>query len=450
MTTARFALRAALAALLLAAARPVLAQDDSKYDPSKLVTPPMHRIPAIKPERFVLPNGIAVYLLEDHELPVVQGTAYVRTSPVWFPRDKIGMGRITGRVIRSGGSAAHSGDWLDDRLAAIGASVSSSLGIDQANAGFRCLSDNTDEVVSLFAEVLQKPAFPEDKIELAKVELRREIAGRNDEMIPLLIRVAQEAVYGEGSPYAPRPEYATVEAVTREDCVALHGQAWEPSRVVLAVYGDFKSAEMKKLLAARFGAWQGRKVALPTPPPLPENRPSRLVFAPKEDVTQSGIIVTHPGFRADDPDYPSMDVLQMALGGGFQSRMVNEIRSKRGLAYATGAAAGEGYERPGLFLAYSLTKSESTMTALRLVREEVRKVTEAPFTAEELKTAKESVQNTFVFNFEQPSSVLFRAAYYEIVGYPQDFLQRYQQGLEAVDAQSVLEAAKRKVHPDQM
>jgi hypothetical protein len=167
-------------------------------------------------------------------------------------------------------------------------------------------------------------------------------------------------------------------------------------------------------------------------------------------VTQTGIVVTHLGFRADDPDYPAMDVLQTALGGGFQSRLVNRIRTERGLAYATGAAAGEDFQKPGVFLAYSLTKSESTMVALDLLRQEVRKVTEAPFTDAELKIAKESVLNQFVFNFEQPSSVLFRSAYYEAVGYPQDFLQKYQQGVEAVTAQSVLEAARRKIHPDQM
>jgi hypothetical protein len=174
------------------------------------------------------------------------------------------------------------------------------------------------------------------------------------------------------------------------------------------------------------------------------------MFAPKDDVTQSGIILTHPGFRADDPDDPAMDVFETALGGGFQSRLVNRIRTERGLAYSTGARAGADYQRAGVFLAYCLTRSDSTLVALGLLREEVRKSTAAPFTDEELQRAKESVQNLFVFNFEQPSDVLFRAGYFEAIGYPQDFLDRYQKGLESVTAASVLEAAKRKVHPDQL
>ena len=426
------------------------AQLDPKYDPKRLTTPALRRIQTVTPERFVLKNGLVVFLLENHDLPVVSGQANVRTTPTWIPNDKVGLGSVTGQVIRSGGSARHPGDALDDRLAAIGASIGTSIGSDIASASFRCLSDNTDEVVGLLADILRSPAFPDDKLELARVGLRRAIAGRNDEMLQMLFRFATEAAYGKDNPFARKPEYATVEAIRREDCIKLHGQVYEPSRMVLAVYGDFKSADMKQLLAASLGDWKGAGGPAPVLPPPPVAGRARLLFAPKEDVTQSGLVLTHPGFRADDPDYPAMDVFQTALGGGFQSRLVNRIRTERGLAYGTGARAGEDYQRPGVFVAYCLTRSDSTLVALGLLRDEVRKSTEAPFTDEELQRAKESVQNQFVFNFEQPSDVLFRAGYFEAIGYPQDFLERYQKGLETVTAASVLEAAKRKVHPDQM
>ena len=438
-------------ALALACAAGVShAQLDPRYDPKRLTTPPLRRVQTVTPERFVLKNGLVVFLLENHDLPVVAGQANVRTTPTWIPNDKVGLGGITGQVIRSGGSARHPGDALDDRLAAIGASIGTSIGSDVATASFRCLSDNTGEVVGLLADILRAPAFPDDKIELARVGLRRAIAGRNDEMLQMLFRVAAEAAFGKDSPFSRKPEYATVEAIRREDCLQLHAKVYEPSRMVLAVYGDFKSDDMKKVLAATLGDWKGAGSPAPVLPPPPAMGRARLMFAPKEDVTQSGMVLTHPGFRADDPDYPAMDVYQTALGGGFQSRLVNRIRTERGLAYGTGARAGEDYQRPGVFLAYCLTRSDSTMVALGLVREEVRKSIEAPFTNEELQRAKESVQNQFVFNFEQPSDVLFRAGYFEAIGYPQDFLDRYQKGLEAVTAVSVLEAARRRVHPDQL
>lgn len=346
-------------------------------------------------------------------------------------------------------AAPRTGDWLDDRLAAIGASIRTDIANDYASGGFRALTENTGEVLSLFAEILRAPDFPGDKIELSKVDLRQSIASRNDEMIPLLIRVSTEAVYGKDNPYARKPEYATVEAITREDCQKLHAQVFQPNRMVLAVYGDFKSAEMKKLLTEKFGDWKKGDAAAVPPPPVPGAAKPRLVFAPKDDVTQTGIIISHLGFRADDPDYAAMNVFEMALGGGFQSRLVNRIRTERGLAYAAGANAGADYVRPGVFLAYSLTRNDSALTALDLLRQETAQVTREPFTDAELKTAKESVVNGLVFQFADPSAILFRSSYFELVGYPLDFLERYQKALEGVNAATVLEAAKRKVHPDQ-
>ncbi len=436
------------AALGLAVALSAHAADVSKYDPSHIVTPPIGKIPSVKPERYVLPNGAVVYLLENHDLPVVRGTVYFRSSPTLVPNEKVGLASLTGEVVRSGGTATHAGDWIDDHLAAIGASINTGLGAEFGSSGFRCLTENTAEVVGLWADVVRRPAFPDDKIELAKVGMRREIAGRNDEMFPILQRTAQEATFGTDSWWARKPEYATVEAIGKADCQKLHAQVFVPERAYFAIYGDFKSADMKKWLAASFGDWKKSGTPAPVLPPVPTSVKPRLVYAPKTDVTQSGIVLTQMGFRVDDPDYAPMQVLEQGLGGGFSSRLFNLIRTQRGLAYATGANAGADFLKPGVFIAFSLTKSESTMVALDLLRQEVRKVTEAPLSDAEMDIAKQAVVNGFVFNFAEPSQVLFRAAYYEVLGYPADFLDRYQKALDQVTAQSVLAAAKRKIQPD--
>lgn len=440
---------AGLALALAVAAFAAAPAAGAEWDPRKVPVPELNPVRTVKPERFTMPNGIVVYLLEDRTLPVVSGTAYFPMGPALIPDDKAGLGSLTGEVMRSGGTAAKPGDWLDDRLAAIGASVSTSVGSDLATGGFRCLAENAAEVVGLWAEVLRAPAFPDDKIELAKVGLRRSIAERNDEMTGILFRVAAEAVYGPGNPYARKPEYATVEAIRADDCRALHRGVFVPNRMVLAVYGDFRSADMKKLLAASLGKWPKSDTPAPKVGPDPQRLPARILFAPKDDVTQSGIVVAEPGSRADDPDYAALQVMETALGGSFQSRLFNRIRTQRGLAYATGANAGTNWRRPGVFYAYSLTKSESTMVALDLLREELRRIIEEPLSPDELKSAKQSVLNGFVFNFEQPSQVLFRSAFYEVNGYPADFLDRYQKALGTVDANAVLEAARRKIHPSQ-
>ncbi len=446
MTTARAAFPLALV-LVLAAASGARAED-SRFDPHHVVAPPLRPVRVVTPERFVLPDGAVVFLLEDHTLPVVSGTAYFPASPLLVPDDRVGLADVTGEVMRTGGSATHPGDALDDRLAAIGASLSSWLSDDLGYGGFRCLTDNTAEVVGLFAEVLRKPAFPDDKIELSKVGLRRGIASRNDEMLELLNRVADRAAHGAGSPWVRIPEYATIEPISRADCVRLHGQVFVPDRMVIAVFGDFRAAEMKRLLTRAFADWKRSGTPAPALPTAEVIPPARLLFAPKSDVTQTGIILTHLGSRADDPDYAALQVYENALGGGFSSRLVNHIRTQRGLAYAVGADAGIRYRRPGVFRAYALTRNDSAMTALELLREEVALSVREPFTDSEFAVARDAVQNNLVFEFEKPSAVLFRAAFYQVLGYPADFLARYQQGLGAVTSQSMSAAVRRKVHPE--
>jgi len=443
-----FAATFVLAAMALAS--PTHAQSGALFDPTKLVTPALRPIPPVHPERYTLPNGAVIYLLEDHDLPIVRGTAYFPASPTWVGADRAGLGDLVGEAMRSGGSPKHGGDWLDDRLAAIGAEITTDVGHDMASGSFHCLSENTDEVLKLMAEVLREPAFPADKIELAKVDLRRQIASRNDEMLQVLIREGRAAVDGKDSPYSRKPEYATIEPIQKSDCVGLTRQVFVPNRMILAVFGDFHTADMKALIESAFGDWPKSDTPGPPPPPAPPATTPHIVFAPKEDVTQTGIVLTHVGFLLKDPDAAAMDVVETALGGGFQSRLVNHIRTQRGLAYATGAFAGGDYLRPAAFVAYSLTKSESTIVALDLVRQEVTRVTQAPFSDAELSTAKQSVENSLVFRFERPERVLFRAAYYELVGYPSDYLQTYQSALHAVTAASAFEAAKRKIHPDQL
>ena len=445
----RVAALASLAALTLWSAAGHAAID-SRFDPSHLTIPPLHPIPKVTPQRSALSNGLVLYLLEDHSLPRVDGVLYMKASSTWAPAAKAGLGGLTAEVMRSGGSATQSGDWMDDRLAAIGGSVTSSMSPDLASINFNSLAEHFSEVLGMVAEVCRRPAFPDDKIELSKVGLRRQIASRNDEMSNVLSRVARQSVYGKDSPYARTPEYATVEAITRDDCVAFHKLCYVPERAILVVYGDFKSGDVKQQVSKLFADWKKSGAAPPAMPPMPERSPSRLVFAPKEDVTQSAVVLAQLGFKASDPDLADMDVLEQALGGGFQSRLFNRVRTQRGLAYATGASAGSGFLRPGVFEAYSLTRNDSVFAALDLVRANVEEVTKTPFTDAEARTAKESVENSLVFQFEKPSSTLFRSAFYELAGYPQDFLQRYQAALAKVTPASMLAAAQRKIHPDQM
>jgi zinc protease len=443
-------LRLALAASAIAVVAMAASAPDSRFDPHHLVAPPLRPLQVPTPDRTVLPNGIVVFLLEDHRLPVVSGTAYFPSSPTLINGAHMGIEELTGDVIRRGGTATHPGDVLDDRLAALGATITTSLDEELGDAGLRCQSENLDEVLGLFADLLQHPAFPNRKLDLAKRALDQEIASRNDEVLPIAERLAMVAVHGERSPWARMAEHATVAAVDTAVCRDLYARVFVPERMVLAFFGDFRTEDMRRKLTAAFSGWAKSGTPAPSFPAETESARPRLLFAQKDDVTQSVLLVTGPGLRVDAPDAAAMDVVEQALGSSSQSRLNRHIRTERGLAYTTGAEAGEEYLRPGEFMAWSLTRNDSALTALSLVRDELGAIVRAPLEPEEFQVAKQSVESQLVFNFEQRSSVLFRAAYYQVLGYPADFLSRYQRALADVTREAAFDAARQRIKPGEM
>src|SRR5262249_6940520 len=156
-----------------------------------------------------------VYLLEDHELPTINGTALVRTGNLFDPPDQIGLATITGTLIRTGGTASRTSKQLDEQLENVAASVESSIGESSRSFAFLALKDKPAEVLEIFKDVLTNPEFREDKLELARDTMKGGIARRNDDAQSILSREFSDILYGRNNPYGWSEEYATVDRVTR-------------------------------------------------------------------------------------------------------------------------------------------------------------------------------------------------------------------------------------------
>jgi predicted Zn-dependent peptidase len=415
----------------------------------KLQYPPLGEIQVPEPERYELPNGMILYLLEDHEFPLVDVQVRMRAGSIYEPKEKAGLAELTGRVMRSGGSEAIPGDTLDLRLESMGARLSIFIGTTDGTASLSTLSEDFQEGLRILADVLRHPAFPPEKIDLEKVNLRTRIASRNDEPLRILMREFSKIVYGPDSPYGWYPEYATVDAITREDLVAFHRRYVRPDQMIVTVYGDFSTPQVEEAFRELFGDWVAPDEPLPPDPPLPAPRPPTVYYAYKEGTTNSSVAIGHLGFRADDPDYAAAMVLGKILGGSFSSRLFSEIRSRRGLAYAVGASAGVGFHHPGAFFARVETRIDSTTTTIRAVLRELERIREEGVTQEELEMAREAILNGLVFDFSDKSRVLNRLAFYEFYGYPSDFLQRYQEAVRQVTAADIQRVAREKIRPEE-
>jgi zinc protease len=442
----RFAV-AMLAALCLFGFTP--ASHGQATDWKKIQAPKLHPFHPQLPKRIQLSNGMVLFLQEDHELPLIRGTAQIRGGSRDEPVEKVGLVQIYGHVWRTGGTRDKTGDQLDDYLEARAAKVETSGGLDSTIVSWNCLKDNLDDVFKVFVELLREPEFRQDKLPLAKTQLNTGISRRNDNPFEIAFREAGKLVYGADSPYARVPEYATVAAVTRRDLLSWHQRYVHPNNIILGVVGDFDSKAMEAKLREAFESWPAGPAAPKIQASFKGPKPG-IYFVQKDDVTASMVEMVDLGITRDNPDYYAIDVFNEFFGGSFSSRLFSNIRSKKGLAYAVGGGVGTGFDHPGILRLFMGTKSKTTAAAIDAFNTELDALETNPATAEELTKAKEAILNSFVFRFDSKEKVLRERMDYEFYGYPADFLEKYRAGIEKVTQQDVARVAHRYIHKDRL
>ena len=432
---------------MLALCFPALAQ---VHNYKEIKTPPLRSFTPVQPTRVQLSNGMIILMQEDHELPLIRGSALIHGGSRDVLLDKAGLVNILAGSWRTGGTESRTGDQLDDILESRAARVETNGSEDATRVSIDVLKGDFDFVFPIFLEVLQKPAFRQEKIDLAKTQARTAISRRNDDPQGILFREAQHLGYGPDSPYARQPEYATLNAITRDDLLAFHHRFVQPNNIVFGIVGDFDTAAMEQKLRAAFESWPRSQNAPAAPAVNQQPRPG-VYFVAKDDVTQSNIAAVHPDtLLRRDPDFYAVTVMNEILSGGFSGRLMNDIRSKAGLAYGVGGGIGAGWDHPQLFNAFMGTKSQSTVQSIDLLKQEIADLQTKPFTAAEMKHAKDSILNAFVFTMDSKSKVLNQRQLLDFYGYPADWWQQYQKGIESVTADDVARVAKKYVHPDQL
>jgi zinc protease len=447
MKTSSTLLRAVvLTAMLLGLAPGVQGQVSSW---KQIVIKPLPEFHPQQPKRIELPNGMVIFLQEDHELPVIRGTARIRGGSREEPADKIGLVDIYGDVWRTGGTKSQTGDQLDDFLEARGARVETGGGSDSTFISWDCLKESLDDVFPIFNQLLRDPEFRADKLPVAKSQINTSISRRNDNADGIVAREARLIGYGADSPYAREPQYATVAAVTRQDLVDWHHQYVQPNNIILGVTGDFDSTAMEARLRAALESWPKGPAAETAKVTFKDPKPG-VYFVDKDDVNQSNIRMVELGIRRDNPDYYAIRVVNEIFGGGFSSRLIQDIRTAKGLAYSVGGGIGSAFDHPGLFQVGMGTKSGTTAAAIDALFQEIDDLKAKPPTAVEVKRAKDAILNSFVFDFDSKDKVLAERMAYEFYGYPADYLERFQAGVERVTPADAARVAAQYVHRDKL
>lgn len=410
--------------------------------------PPLPEIQIPEYERFELDNGMVVYLMEDHELPLVSGSVTFRSGDRWEPANEVGLASVVGEVMRSGGTEVHPSDELNQLLEQRAASVETGIDSTAGSASFSALSEDLNEVFDLFVEVLRQPAFEPDKVALSLNQYRGSIARRNDDPDDIASREFYKLIYGENSPYARTAEYETLNNISREDVIAFYNRYVQPDQMILGIVGDIDPVAVKALVEEKLGDWQPTSdQPLPEIPDASQAKKGGVFFVDQPQLTQSSIQMGHLGGRFDNPDYAALSVLNGVLNG-FGGRLFNELRSRQGLAYSVYGVWSARYDYPGVFIGGGQTRSEATVPFIQAMMREIEQIRTTPVSAEELQYAKDSVLNSFVFNFQDPSQTLSRLIRYEYYGYPADFVFQYQRQVEETTVEDVLQAAQTYLNPE--
>jgi zinc protease len=443
-----------LAALLTAAVSlPVMAQQQQsegskiiagfKYPQLKWSVPEVGK----EVQREVLDNGIILYMMQDHRLPLINVSVMIHCGDVYSPLDRMAVPEITGDVMRAGGTTHIDADSLNALLEMIGGRLETAVNYESGDASLDILSKDTELGISLLADVLRNPAFPEDKIELVKSQMKTNIKRRNDSPGGIVSREFNHIIYGD-HPEGRILEWAYVEPVTRQDLINYHDKYFAPNNIMMGITGDFDPVEIKNLLNKYFGDWQKKDVDLPSIPAVVDT-PKPGVYMIYKDVNQASIRFGELGIDRDNPDRFAVSVMNYILGGGsFTSRMTSKVRSDEGLSYSVGTRYETDTRDLGVWYAFCQTKLSTTYKAMRLMLDEVERIRQGLVTDEELKSAKDSYINRYVFNFTTPDRIVDRLMELEFEGRPSNELQTYIENVRKVTKEDVLRVAQKYLIPE--
>jgi len=410
--------------------------------------PPLNSFEKPDVEIFELDNGITFYLVEDDELPLVNLRVLVRTGGVLVPNEKAGLHSIAGTVMRTGGTTSIPGDDLNELLEDRAARMETSIGLSSGSVTMNVLKDDFDELLPVFIDLLKNPAFPENRIELAKTQEKSSISRRNDETVPIGIREFQKLIYGPESVFARTTEYETIDNITRDDLVDFHEKSFVGENMMIGVIGDFETGEMKQKLSEAFESVPaGQELELDFPE-IDYDFISSVNFVDKRDVNQSFVMMGHIGGMRDNPDYAAIQVMNRVLSDGFSGRLMRIVRSQMGLAYSVFGQYGSGNFYPGMFYTGVMTRSETTAEAINAILDQVRRLQNEPVSQDELNDTIDRFLNSLVFEYDSRASVLNERMSFDYAGLDPDSFDRLVEEIQAVTMEDVQEVAQKYLRPD--
>ena len=405
------------------------------------------RLPEV--QRFTLSNGLEVYLLEKHDVPLVQMNLTVGAGSVDDPAELLGLASLTATMMDEG-AAGRSALEIADAFEFLGARFFIAPGSHATRIGLRVPTARLDEGLQVFSDVVMRPDFPGEELERLRAERITSLVRRHDDPQAVAGVLFDRRVFGPDHPYGRTVvgEEAHLRAMTTDDLRRFHATHFRPNNASVVVVGAISPDEARSRLEAALGGWEPGEVptaSVAEPGPI-EGRTIYLVDVP--GAAQSVIRLGHLGVPRSTEDYYALEVMNTILGGSFTSRLNRNLREDKGYTY--GARSGfDMWVNPGPFWAGAAVQTDVTGPALTEFMNELRRIHE-PMPEEEVSLARNFLAMRYPAGFQSVSEIAGRVGGLVGHGLPVDELDAYTARVLEVSGADVERAARRYVDPDNM
>ncbi|MDZ4836693.1 MAG: pitrilysin family protein [Candidatus Melainabacteria bacterium] len=442
ITAASLCSAPAIASTLIAESGPASNTDESwRATKPKLPPPQDFKLAAVK--SYKLDNGLKVQFVEDHRYPYITVILGMKTGTIANTNDKSGLAELTAGLLEEG-TKDKSSKQISEEIDFIGGSLSAISDYDFTIMSGSCLSNYTDRLFPLMADVFLRPSFPENELKLAKANWIQSLAIKRSDSDFLLDERFRKVVFGE-HPYgalAPKPDM--INSITQSDLQKFHAANYLPNDSLIIVLGDFDDKKMEELIKTSFGSWAAGERKSKEQPTVAQQTNRRVYLVDRPDSAQSAVVLGNLGIKKKDPDYFAVKVMNQILGGSANSRLFLNIREQKGYTYgAYSSMSARIY--PDVFSAGASVRTEVTEPAIKEFLSELDRIRDSSVTKEELDDAKKYLVGQFQLGLETQSGLAQRLLEVGLYDMDDKYLESYTDKYMAVTADDVQRVAKKVI-----
>lgn len=409
---------------------------------------PVFKLPEI--QSFRLSNGLKVKFIQYRQLPIVQLQFVFYAGSAHDPQNKAGLVNLIMRLLDAGTKNRTIFE-IADELEFLGARFSANTSYDGSFVSLLTLKKHLEKSLELTSDILQNSIFPDSEFNRVKDEVLTSLIQQKDRADVTANKVFSKIVYNDQHPYAKPIDgtESSVKNISVSDLREFYKKYFSPENAVLIVVGDTKSKELKALLEKYFSSWKSSKHKLPDIPKVNVDYNPGLFIVDKPNAPQSQIRVGCIGVDRNNPDYYALEVMNMILGGNFNSRINWNLREQKGYTY--GARSSFMYRKQlGAFNAGGGFKSSVTDSCIIELLYEIQRMRDTDVSVDELKFAKNSIILSFPRNFETPAQIASQVATLELYNLPDNYFNNYISKIEKMKIEDVRRVSKKYLNPEKM